>query len=238
MGRRTVRRVPGAPRLTSGTLRSSHADTVQLRTRTRAPHTAVTSSPGLQDAGTPRRSHGSPAYVPVVSAEDLEVLVAGADNPSVIAEVIRRTGEDVRGECTREAILEAFTTARIDMSIDDALPAAQAWRPDLVVHDLTDYVGPFLAAACDVERVSHTFGADVSADMVGTPRYALPPITWRAVCDGDRPGGSSISARLICRCMDGGRRRDGYPCGPRRIGRPAPRNPGIQSPWRAGPGSW
>lgn len=105
------------------------------------------------------------SYVSVVSAEDLEVLVGGADNPSVIAEVIRRTGEDVRGECTREALLEAFTTARIDMSIDEALPAARAWRPDLVVHDSTDYVGPLLAAACDVDRVSHTFGADVSAEM-------------------------------------------------------------------------
>ncbi|MCV7410677.1 hypothetical protein AWC05_20855 [Mycobacterium florentinum] len=120
-----------------------------------------------------------------MSAEDLEVLVAGADNPSVIAEVIRRTGEDVRGECTREAILEAFTTARIDMSIDDALPAAQAWRPDLVVHDLTDYVGPFLAAACDVERVSHTFGADVSADMVqdaevrAAADYLARGVRWR-----------------------------------------------------------
>ncbi|WP_338103962.1 glycosyltransferase [Mycobacterium montefiorense] len=127
----------------------------------------------------------SPACVPVVSDEDLDVLVAVADGPAVIAEVMRRTGEDVRGECTREAAIEAFATARIDMSVDDALPAAQAWRPDLVVHELMDYVGPFLAAACDVESVCHTFGADISADFVraaavrAAADYRTRGVRWR-----------------------------------------------------------
>ncbi|CDO85863.1 UDP-glucuronosyltransferase [Mycobacterium triplex] len=127
----------------------------------------------------------SRAEVSVVSDEDLQVLVAGADTPSVIAEVMRRTGEDVRGECSREAVIEAFTSARIDMSVDDSLAVAKAWGPDLVVHDLMDYVGAFLAAACDVERVCHTFGADVSADFVRAAElraaadYRARGVRWR-----------------------------------------------------------
>jgi len=106
------------------------------------------------------------AYVHVFSEEDVEVLPAGADNPTVIAEVMRRTGQDVRKDAIRETMVEAFTTARIDLSADDCLPAAQEWRPDLIVHDPMDYVGPFVAAACDVPVAVHTFGSDVSADFI------------------------------------------------------------------------
>jgi UDP:flavonoid glycosyltransferase YjiC (YdhE family) len=125
------------------------------------------------------------ACVPVVADEDLHVLVAGADTPSVIAEVMRRTGENLMGECTPEAEVEAFTTVRIDLSVDDSVAVAKAWRPDLVVHDLMDYVGPFVAAACSVERVSHTFGADVSAKFVRTAEahaaaeYRARGVQWR-----------------------------------------------------------
>jgi UDP:flavonoid glycosyltransferase YjiC (YdhE family) len=124
-------------------------------------------------------------YVPVFSAEDMEVLPAGADNPTVIGEVIRRTGVDVREEATRETMVEAFTTARIDLSVDECLSAAREWRPDLIVHDPMDYVGRFLAAACDVPAAVHTFGSDVSADFIraATERavtdFADRGVRWR-----------------------------------------------------------
>ena len=107
-----------------------------------------------------------PSYVPVFLGEDIEVLVAGAENSTVIAEVLRRTGEDVRGECTQRAMVDAFTTARIDLSVDEALEVARDWGPDLVVHDVMDFVGPFVAIACGARRVGHTFGSDVSADFI------------------------------------------------------------------------
>jgi hypothetical protein len=125
------------------------------------------------------------SYVPVFGGEDIEVLAAGADNPTVIAEVLRRTGEDVRGECTRSAMVEAFTTARIDLSVDGALPVARDWGPDLVVHDVMDFLGPFVASACGVRRVGHTFGSDVSADFIractkrSTSDYRERGIRWQ-----------------------------------------------------------
>jgi UDP:flavonoid glycosyltransferase YjiC (YdhE family) len=125
------------------------------------------------------------SYVSVFGGEDMEVLVAGADSPAVIAEVLRRTGEDVRGECTRSAVVEAFTTARNDLSVDDALPVVRDWRPDLVVHDVMDFLGPFVAIACDAHRVGHTFGSDVSADFIractqqSASDYRERGIRWR-----------------------------------------------------------
>src|SRR5258708_23376535 len=126
-----------------------------------------------------------PSYVSIFGGEDIEVLVAGADNPTVIAEVLRRTGEDVKGECTRSAMVEAFTTARIDLSVDDALPVVRDWGPDLVVHDVMDFVGPFVAIAYGARRVGHTFGSDVSADFIractqrSTSDYRDRGIRWQ-----------------------------------------------------------
>ena len=121
-------------------------------------------------------------YVPVFAEEDMDVLPAGAENPTVIDEVIRRTGEDVRGDATRETMVEAFTTARIDLSADECLSAAREWRPDLIVHDPMDYVGQFLAAACDVPRAVHTFGSDVSADFIrATTERAVKDFEGRGV---------------------------------------------------------
>jgi hypothetical protein len=125
------------------------------------------------------------SYVSVFADEDIEVLVAGADNPEVIEEVVRRTGEDVRRECTQGAVVEAFTAARIDLSVDDMLPVARDWGPDLVVHDVMDFVAPFVAIACGACRVGHTFGSDVSASFirVSTERtiseYRDRGIRWR-----------------------------------------------------------
>jgi hypothetical protein len=126
------------------------------------------------------------SYAPVFIGEDIEVLTAGPDVPEVISEVLRRTGEDVRGECSRYAVIEAFTTAQLDLSVDDALPAARDWKRDLVVHDVMDFVGPLVAIACGARRVSHTFGADVSAAFV------------RAAC---RLGGRHLPGRSAGRRM-------------------------------------
>ena len=107
------------------------------------------------------------SLVPVFADEDIDVLVAGADIPTVVAEVVRRTGEDVTGEPSPDTLVYAFTTVRLDLSVDDALPVARDWGPDLVIHDEIDFVGPFVAVACGARRASHTFGPDVSADVVG-----------------------------------------------------------------------
>lgn len=124
-------------------------------------------------------------YVHVFSGEGLETLPAGADSPAVIDEVMRRTGVDVRFSDSREAVIEAFTTARIELSVDDALPAARTWHPDLVVHDPMDFLGPYLASVCGAPHTVVTFGSDVSANFIRAASekaamdYAERGVRWR-----------------------------------------------------------
>ncbi|QIQ02197.1 glycosyltransferase [Streptomyces liangshanensis] len=117
--------------------------------------------------------------------EGLEALIAGAESQDVIAEVGRRTGVDVRRSGDVDAVIEAFVTARLDLSADACADAAHRWRPDLVIHDPMDFVGPYLASVRDVPHAVHTFGADVSAGFIrastdrATRDYAARGVGWR-----------------------------------------------------------
>jgi hypothetical protein len=135
--------------------------------------------------------------LPFLAMEDSETLVAGADVPTIIDEVIRRTGKNVLTDGDQAAEIELFTTARIDLSADDALPLARQWRPDLVVHDPLCFLGPFLASSCGVPDAVLTYGPDVSAAFrrVSTERaaadYAARGVAWQAprwVLDTCPPG--------------------------------------------------
>ena len=79
------------------------------------------------------------------------VLAAGPVAEAVFAEVGRRTGNpDAAGDPTPEAVSEFFAGARVDLSIEQALASARDWRPDLVLAEATDFVGPLVAATLGV----------------------------------------------------------------------------------------
>ncbi|MFJ2645234.1 glycosyltransferase [Streptomyces sp. NPDC087420] len=123
------------------------------------------------------------SLVPVFADEDVDMLAAGADSSAVMAEVTRRTGLDVRTNSGVE--VEAFVTTRLDLSVEECVPAVQRWRPDLVIHDPLDFVGPYLAAVRGVPHAVLTFGADVSAAFRRTCAdravrdYAARGVPWQ-----------------------------------------------------------
>jgi hypothetical protein len=86
---------------------------------------------------------------PVVEPEGLRLLAAGPMADALIAEVIARTGTDAAHNPTPEAVAEFFAGARVDLTADEALAAARAFRPDLVIRELCDYIGLLIAAAQD-----------------------------------------------------------------------------------------
>jgi UDP:flavonoid glycosyltransferase YjiC (YdhE family) len=90
------------------------------------------------------------SMAPAFAAEDAEVLAAGADIPSILAELMRRTGVDPMNGMTLEVETEFFAGTRVDLSADESLAAARAWQPDLIVHDAYDLVAPLVAAALEV----------------------------------------------------------------------------------------
>ncbi len=127
-----------------------------------------------------------PASLAHLSADEgLETLTAGAESQDVMGEVARRTGVNVRTSSDVDAVIEAFVSARLDLSADECASAAHRWRPDLVIHDPMDFVGPYLASVCDVPHAVHTFGADVSAGFIrastdrATRDYAARGVRWR-----------------------------------------------------------
>jgi UDP:flavonoid glycosyltransferase YjiC (YdhE family) len=125
------------------------------------------------------------ALAPVFAAEDVEVLAAGPDAPTILAEVARRTGVDLLTTPTPEAEIEAFAGVRVDLAAEQSLAVAREWRPDLVVHEPYDFLGPLVAAALAVPAAVVTFGADVSAEFVRpavatvASRYAARGLAWR-----------------------------------------------------------
>jgi UDP:flavonoid glycosyltransferase YjiC (YdhE family) len=90
------------------------------------------------------------SMAPAFAAEDAEVLAAGADIPSILAELMRRTGVDPMTGMTLEVETEFFVGTRVDLSADESLAVARAWQPDLIVHDAYDFVAPLVAAALEV----------------------------------------------------------------------------------------
>ncbi|MGP4015048.1 glycosyltransferase [Saccharopolyspora sp. 5N708] len=78
---------------------------------------------------------------------DLPVLPAGPMPDVLFAEVARRTGgADPASDPEPESVAEFFAGTRVDLSIAEALDAAEAWKPDLIIAEHYDCVGPLVAA--------------------------------------------------------------------------------------------
>jgi UDP:flavonoid glycosyltransferase YjiC (YdhE family) len=100
----------------------------------------------------------SGVMAPFVEPEGFDLLAAGPTQPELIAEVARRHGAQGIFRPTPEGFGEMFGGARLDLSANDALAAAEAWGPDLVVHEFTDAVGPLVATALGVPLATHGHG--------------------------------------------------------------------------------
>jgi UDP:flavonoid glycosyltransferase YjiC (YdhE family) len=131
----------------------------------------------------------SASFAPMLAAERIGLLAAGPEAPELLAEAARRTGADAATEPPPAAADEFFAGARIDLTADAALAAARDFRPDLIVAEATDYVGPLVAAALDVPLAKLAFGPLIPAestdafDVVAEPRYKergleLPAPSW------------------------------------------------------------
>ncbi|GGV67387.1 glycosyl transferase [Streptomyces longisporoflavus] len=106
-------------------------------------------------------THGSMADV----VAPAKVLPAGASLEEIMQEVHRRTGANAATDTSAATVGEFFGGARVDLGIDEALAAAREFRPDLVVSDYVDYLGPAVAAGLGVPWASHAVGIAVEASQ-------------------------------------------------------------------------
>lgn len=128
------------------------------------------------------------AFAPLLEAEGIELLPAGPTADVLFAESGRRTGVDAAADPRPEAVADFFAGTRVDLTADDAVAAARAFAPDLIVAEALDFVGPLVAAALDLPYATMAFGPAIPAEftdgmtaLVGT-RYAdrgLTPVPAR-----------------------------------------------------------
>ncbi|GLZ00972.1 hypothetical protein Acsp02_82240 [Actinoplanes sp. NBRC 103695] len=84
----------------------------------------------------------------------MPLLPAGLDIAANLGEVNRRTGGDPLTDMAAFAV-EFFVENPINSSAGEALAHARDFRPDLVVAEMSDYLGQFVAAALDVPWAAH-----------------------------------------------------------------------------------
>ncbi|MFD5569540.1 glycosyltransferase [Streptomyces cadmiisoli] len=99
-------------------------------------------------------------------SEDVEFLSAGPMPDVIVAEVLRTTGHDLGQGATVETEAEYFAGARIDLTVDEALAMARDWRPDLIVSEQADFVGPLVGAILDVPVASLAYGPAWQSESV------------------------------------------------------------------------
>jgi UDP:flavonoid glycosyltransferase YjiC (YdhE family) len=143
----------------------------------------------LRDRGNEVAVLASDALRPVIEPEGLRLLSAGPALDALLAELKVRTGADPAGNPTPESVAEFFAGVRVDLTADEAVAVASEFRPDLVVRETCDYVGPFVAAAREVPMSTLAFGPALPSafltafDATAGPRFtarglSVPPSAW------------------------------------------------------------
>ena len=124
-------------------------------------------------------------FGPVVAPEGIELLSAGPTMDVRLAEAGLRTGADPTTPLP-ETVAELFGGVAIDLAGEETLTAAGRWRPDLLVSEIHDYVGPLVAATLDVPVATLALGPahppeyPASIAAVANRRYADRGLTRRS----------------------------------------------------------
>lgn len=114
----------------------------------------------------------SPGLDLLIEAEGFALLPAGPMPEVLLAEVARRSGADPANDPTPEGVAEFFAGVRLDLGADEAITAAREFKPDLIVNEMCDFIGPLVAAALDVPVATLAFGPATPQEFLG-PMAAL-----------------------------------------------------------------
>ncbi|MFI0544961.1 glycosyltransferase [Streptomyces sp. WSLK1-3] len=96
------------------------------------------------------------------------VLIAGPTLGEQMAETERRTGQ--HPSQPGPAAVEMFAGTRVDLTYEEALREATAYRPELIVCEPFDYVAPTIASALDVPWVALGISGSVPSELTAALR--------------------------------------------------------------------
>jgi UDP:flavonoid glycosyltransferase YjiC (YdhE family) len=134
----------------------------------------------------------APGMTPLIEPEGFELFPAGPMSDVLFGEVARRSGADPAADPTPEGVAEFFSGVRLDLGADEALAAARGFAPDLIVSEMMDTIGPFVATALGAPLATLAFGPAVPQDFLApmtalaAPRYAERGLTPPALMPSGR----------------------------------------------------
>ncbi|HEX8001205.1 MAG TPA: glycosyltransferase [Mycobacteriales bacterium] len=153
----------------------------------------------LRDRGDDVRWAVGPGGVDTVRREGFEAVEAGPAERERHAEYRRRHPDGPPpGPATRaHAFPHMFGGVAAPETLAAALPLAEEWRPDVVVHEVAEMAGPILAGRLGVPSVAHAFGIPVPTAILPAVDAVLEPL-WRAHGLAPRPYGADDLYLDIC----------------------------------------
>lgn len=107
--------------------------------------------------------------------DGLPLLPAGPMPDVLLAEAAARTGQDAAAEPTPASVSAFFGEVRLDTTADEAIAAARDWAPELIVAELTDTVGPLVAAVLGTPLATLSFGPGIPAEFRGAIAANVAP---------------------------------------------------------------
>lgn len=113
----------------------------------------------------------APSLERLLRPEAMPLLAAGPELPELVAEVQWATGVNLlTAPSTAETAGHAFGASRIDLAYEDSLDVAREWKPDLIVAEELDFVGPMVGTELDVPVASLAFGPAVWPELGAAAR--------------------------------------------------------------------
>lgn len=130
----------------------------------------------------------------LVKPEGFDLLATEMTITDAVADTLRATGIDMLNKPEPAGAAYVFAGSAVDLSAEQATAMAGDWRPDLLVHEISDHIGPLVAAALGTPASMFGYGPrrpdeyTVAMDEVVASRYAdrgltrVPPIRYLDIC--------------------------------------------------------
>lgn len=154
-------------------------------------HPMVPLARALQDAGHEVAFATEARFCPRVTAAGFRAFPAGIGPGKVFERALALTGAAPPEDTSRFGA-QMFAAVAAPAKMPELIAAVDAWRPDLVVYDVTDYAGPVAAAHAGIPAVAHGLGPLFPAELTRLGAELVAPL-WRewGVAPPDAPFGAA-----------------------------------------------
>ena len=106
-------------------------------------------------------------------ADPVPVLDAGPAFSELFAEFSGQTPGPRMTLATPEDVAGFFVSTRVNATLDPATAVAAAWRPDLLIAETADEVGPLVAAHLGIPWAQHSLGMAIAPDFAAATAAAV-----------------------------------------------------------------